>query len=171
MRPVFLAVMLAVDFALAACGPVNVFKKSGPATLAGKTLAAAVLRESNRVRQAAGLSTLRTSPALEQAADEHARFLMANIPPGQKLPAALAHYDFAGRSTAVMLADSLSSSAEIVAVLPCDQSAAPNVLRVWMASPGHRQKLLGPWQLAGAGAAKAADGSWYVVEWLGSSRS
>ena len=171
MKAVFLTVMLAVDFALAACGSVKVFKKPGAASLEGKSLATAVFRESNRIRQAAGLSTLRSNPALEQAADEHARFLMANIPPGQKLTAALAHYDFAGRSTAVMLSNSMSSSAEIVAVLPCGQSAAGNVLRVWMASPGHRRKLLAPWQVAGAGAAQAADGTWYVVEWMANTSS
>lgn len=61
----------------------------------------------------------------------------------------------------------MTLTAEIVAAMPPGQSSPSSIVAAWLGSSGHRAKLLGNWEFAGAGAAKAADGTWYVVEWFG----
>lgn len=128
------------------------------------------MEATNRTRQSNGLPALKYDAALAKAAEDQARFLVANVPPGGQMSKAVAHSNFEGRSVAVMMANSMSSTSEIVAAMPRGQSDPSSILSAWLASPGHRGKLLGSWKLGGAGAARAADGSWFVVEWFGNPR-
>ena len=128
-----------------------------------------VFQESNRVRGSKGLRLLPSSAALSDAAETHARFLVANVPLGEPMPKSIIHYDFPARSAAVMRANSMNLTAEIVVAMPPGQASPPAVVSAWMASAGHLGKILGSWNLTGVGAAKAADGTWYVVQWFGNS--
>jgi len=139
-------------------------------TSGGKALASRVLEASNRTRHSNGLPALKFNSALAKAAEDQARFLAANVPSGGQMSKTVAHSNFGGRSVAVMTANSMSSTAEIVAVMPRGQSEPSSIISAWLASFGHRGKLLGPWALGGAGAAKGPDGTWFVVEWFGNSR-
>jgi len=151
------------------CSTISVSKNLPPVSQDGKSLGMRVFQESNRVRGSKGLRQLPSNSALSEAAETHARFLVANVPLGKPMPKSIVHYDFAGRSTAVMRANSMNLTAEILVAMPPGQASPSAIVAAWMASAGHRGKLLGSWDLTGVGAAKAADGTWYVVQWFGNS--
>jgi uncharacterized protein YkwD len=44
-----------------------------------------------------------------------------------------------------------------------DEVAAA-AMRGWLKSPRHRKNLQGPFELTGIGAARAADGTWYLTQ-------
>ena len=155
---------------LSSCSSVTYSTSLPPPSPEGRSLSVGVLQETNHARRSNGLSPLASNAALAKAAEDQARFLVANVPLGGVMSKATAHHDFGDRSVAVMRANSMTSTAEIVAAMPRGQSAPANVVRVWLASPGHRGKVLGAWSQAGAGAARAADGTWFVVEWFGNFR-
>lgn len=46
---------------------------------------------------------------------------------------------------------------------PADRTAA-TAMNGWMKSPIHRENLLGPYELTGAGVARAADGTYYYTQ-------
>ncbi len=155
---------------LSSCTSISVSTNLPPPTQEGESLASSVLQEANRVRGSKGLRSLPSNAALANAAETHARFLVANVPPGKPLPKSIAHYNFPARSTTVMLANSMSLNAEIVAAMPRGMTSPPAVVAAWLSSTGHRAKLLGNWDLTGVGAAKSSDGTLYVVQWFGNSR-
>ncbi len=170
LRPLALGLLLKGVTFLASCASPS-YSSSLPAPSSeGKALASRVLEASNRTRQSNGLPALKFNPALAKAAGDQARFLVANVPPGGQMSKSVAHSNFGGRSVAVMMANSMSSTSEIVAAMPRGQGESSNIISAWLASPGHRGKLLGPWTFGGAGAAKASDGIWFVVEWFGNPR-
>lgn len=155
---------------LSSCFSPPISKNLPAASSEGKALASNVQKESNRVRGVNGLGTLSSNPALTAAAETQARFLVANVAPGKPMPKAIVHYDFPARSTRVMRENSMTLTAEIVVAMPPGRPSPSSVVSAWMASSGHRAKLLGSWDLTGTGAAKAADGTWFVVQWFAKSR-
>ncbi|OYU99084.1 MAG: hypothetical protein CFE26_26400 [Verrucomicrobiales bacterium VVV1] len=167
----FLIEMITAAFlGLSSCTSVSVSRNLPPPSQDGKSLAGRVMQEANRVRGSNSLRSLPSSSALENAAETHARFLVANVPTGKPMPKSIVHCDFPTRSTTVMRANSMSLSAEIVVAMPPGMTSPSAVVAAWLGSPGHRAKLLGTWDLTGVGAAKAPDGTWYVVQWFGNSR-
>lgn len=165
-----IVVSVGIGLGLTSCTSPSISKNLPPASQDGQALAARVLLESNRVRGASGLRALPSNPALSHAAETHARFLVANVPPGKPMSKSLAHYEFPPRSTSVMRAHSMTLTAEIVVAMPAGMKSPSAVVAAWLGSAGHRAKLMGSWDLTGVGAAKASDGTWYVVQWFGISR-
>lgn len=109
----------------------------------------------NAHRRSRGLRTLRRGAALERSAVWKARHMARN--------GYLSHTDLPGRRT---LAQRLRSCGfagrgwgEVLAV---GQRRARAVVRAWLSSPGHRVVLESrSWRTAGAGVARARDGTLY----------
>lgn len=98
----------------------------------------ALLRELNRERAAHGLRRLQADRRLQRAADAHCRdMLRADF---------FAHESSDGRSMAARVSHYRPSArlGETLAYVPGGRSAARDVVRMWMRSPGHRTAVLSP---------------------------
>jgi len=137
------------------------------ATLAGLSAAAdpsdadverAVAAAVNRHREERGLEPLGWSDAAAELARQHSGDMAAGR-------VGFGHDGFEQRERILRSEAGASGIAENVA----HQSAkTPSVsdaaVAGWIASPAHRRNLEGPYQLAGVGASRGADGSVYLTE-------
>jgi len=121
-----------------------------------QALRGAVLNGVNAERARAGVAPLRQSPALEAAAQDHA----CHIANRQQLT----HRSglFSGLSGRLRRAGYAFSSAN--ENLAAGQTSTAQVMRSWMASPGHRTNILAPAARdLGVGVAFGADRQLYWV--------
>jgi uncharacterized protein YkwD len=142
------------------------------ASMGVKRFSRAVLRAQNRQRRAHGLRPLRGSRSLGRAATRHARDMVRRNYFG--------HVSFGGRTVGDRVARTgyarrFKVGENLFYGLPRRPSPR-KVVAAWMASPGHRHKMLNPaWQEVGIGAIMrppfGARGGVTVVAVFGSRRA
>jgi uncharacterized protein YkwD len=161
--------ILLLSLLLTSCGPVGVLPpgagSSAPAVGAGDYagVSAALAAEANRVRVQNGVQRLEVDPTLNRAATEYAAELAvrrvvdhASSTPGretmtQRITAAGGAWQRAAENLAKVR-------------VPGEQ-VAPDVIRMWLGSPGHSRNLLDRGMTrTGAGVARDPGGYWYVVQ-------
>lgn len=164
LRPALL--VLAAACAAPSTQPADPLLDGGP--VRPHTVVDDVVEESNRVRVQNGAQRLTVHPALERTAASHAQELLrrrvldheSDDPARRTLAQRLALEDITawrriGENLATVLNPQLGPAREIV--------------RLWLGSPGHRANLLERgFEETGVGAARAPDGTWYVVQVYGS---
>jgi hypothetical protein len=108
-----------------------------------------MLAELNRARAASGLPTLVEDARLSASAGSWAATMAAS--------GMLIHGDSAARIGPIFPG---RAHGEVIAA---GQSTAAQAVGDWLSSPGHRRQILGPYDVAGHGSARAADGTTYWV--------
>lgn len=134
-----------------------------PGAVADRRLAAAVLAQANQARRQSGVARLRADRALDGMAESFSRELARR---GE-----LSHESTV--STRRMLADRLrasgarvgASAQNVARSVEAEPILPAQVVVGWMRDPASRAALVRPeFALAGTGAARADDGTWYIVQ-------
>ncbi len=118
-------------------------------------LPAEVLKLINEHRAGMGLGPLKMNTTISQAAEKHSRNMAT-----KKIP--FGHDGFDGRMKG--LRDQLKNVtgwAENVAYGP---QTAPEVVDMWLHSPGHKKNIEGDYNITGIGIVKGADGEPYYTQ-------
>jgi uncharacterized protein YkwD len=139
-----------------------------PQPVVAQDPAAAVLAQANVERRRAGLDTLERHEALDRAAREHAEELArrntldhTSIDPARATMEQ--RIELAGVVSFRRLGENLAFSSH--RAVPLHEL----VVSLWLDSEGHRENLLERrFDRAGTGVARAANGTWYVVQLYGS---
>lgn len=122
------------------------------------TLEHEVTSRVNAYRRSRGLPLLVHDDYLASLAREHSTMMAS----GRRK---LGHQGFEARARQIQEQVVARSVSENVAFnnYPPDAAAA-NVVDGWIESPGHHANLIGAYNRAGVGAARSADGKWYVTQ-------
>lgn len=125
------------------------------------------VREANRVRAQAGLTSLTRHDALDRAARDHVRELVRRrvLDHGSVDPARATlalRLELAGVTAWRMIGENLAS------LLNPRIEPGREIVRLWLDSPPHRANLLAPeFDSVGSAAVRTDDGTWYVVQVYG----
>lgn len=120
-------------------------------------LEAAVLRAVNEHRRATGRAALVPDPQLAALARGHSEEMARR--------GRLDHAGFRERVAKFGRDAQVSAAAENVAqLLAGDDDLAARALEHWLASRSHRRNLEGSYARCGVGAARGADGRWYLTQ-------
>jgi uncharacterized protein YkwD len=120
-------------------------------------LARNILDLVNRHRTARGLPALTADPRIGREAQRHSAAMAAGSTP-------LGHAGFPDRIAALRRVMSCGSSAENVASSLGYDEPAPEIVRGWLASRGHRANIEGRYERTGIGVTRSATGKLYVTQ-------
>ena len=130
---------------------------AAPPPLSEATLEGQVVEAVNRYRTTHGLPALTSDPRIARAARQHSADMARSAVP-------FGHTGFADRVAALRRVMSFGASAENVASSLGYDDPAPDILRGWLASSGHRQTIEGPYDTTGVGVARSSSGKLYVTQ-------
>lgn len=111
----------------------------------------------NRYRTTRGLPALALDPRIRREARRHSAAMASGSRP-------FGHGGFADRVAALRRVMSCTSSAENIASSQGHRNPAPEVVRGWLASSGHRSSIEGHYDITGIGVARSATGKVYVTQ-------
>ena len=158
------AVAGALAFALLATAalPPRAFAGTADSTYGRTTLSDATLERSifslvNRYRAARGLRMLALDPEISRVARRHSVAMAAHARD-------IGHEGFDDRVLILRRALDTRRTAENVAMNRGYSDPAAEALRGWIASPGHRRNMDGPYEATGIGVARNADGELYFTQ-------
>jgi len=140
-----------------ACSPADVRTKPDPPTIGTAALERAVFALVNRHRRSLGLRPLADDSAITRQARLHSAAMA-----GGKTP--LGHSGFDDRVTTLRRVLAARRTAENVAFNQGHRDPAEVAVRGWLASPGHRENIEGPYELTGVGVASNAKGEVYFTQ-------
>jgi uncharacterized protein YkwD len=121
------------------------------------TLERQVVELVNHHRTARGLPALAADPRIAREARRHSADMASGAVP-------FGHTGFADRVAALRRVMSCGASAENVASSLGYQDPAPDILRGWLASSGHRKTIEGAYDTTGVGVARSPSGKLYVTQ-------
>lgn len=134
---------------------------SNPPTANGATLEARLEREIfdlvNRHRIARGLPALALDPRIGREARRHSTAMAAGSRP-------FGHDGFPERMAALRRVMSCNASAENVSSSLGYRDPAPEVVRKWLESTGHRTNIEGRYDVTGIGVKRSATGKLYFTQ-------
>lgn len=146
------------------CGPAfpqrasrstEVGEQDAPAT--DQALERTIFSLVNRRRVDRGLRALVLDPEISRVARRHSAAMAAHEYP-------LGHEGFDDRAHSLLRATRARRTAENVAVNHGYRNPAAEAVRGWIASPGHRVNLEGPYEITGIGVARNATGELYFTQ-------
>lgn len=150
--------------ALAGCIPVPVPVPLPPASRPPPTaepapaaaLEAEIHQRVNRYRASRGLAPLRHDERVAELARRHSAAMAAGR-------VSFGHDGFAQRAAAVQALFPVAALSENVAYNSGPDPAA-RIAEQWLASPGHRDNIVGPSDVTGIGVARTAAGVYYATQ-------
>jgi uncharacterized protein YkwD len=151
------AIALLTLFLSDACSPANVRTTPDPPTTESAALERAVSALVNHHRRSLGLPPLTEDATITRQARLHSAAMAAGrTPPG--------HAGFADRVATLRRVMAARRTAENVAFNQGHRDPAAVAVRGWLASPGHRENIEGPYELTGVGVASNAKGEVYFTQ-------
>jgi uncharacterized protein YkwD len=111
----------------------------------------------NQHRTARGLPVLTLDSHVTREARRHSTEMARGATP-------FGHAGFADRIAALRRVMSCGSAAENVASSLGYQSPAPDIMRGWLASSGHRKNIEGAYDTTGVGVARSRTGKLFVTQ-------
>jgi uncharacterized protein YkwD len=144
----------ALAVVLAFVVPAVAFATDGPHVAPADRLESAVLDELNLVRLEHGLRQLRMSPSLTEAADHHS---LAMVKAGYFAHESPDGSHFARRIKSFYKPGAVGRKWTVGENLiwRAERLTARTAVAAWLASPGHRENLLGPFREVGISAVRA----------------
>jgi uncharacterized protein YkwD len=121
------------------------------------TLEHQVLDLVNGHRMARGLPALAPDARIAREARRHSADMARGV-------TRFGHTGFADRIAALRRVMSCGASAENVASSVGADDPAPDILRGWLASSGHRQSMEGPYDTTGVGVARSPSGKLFYTQ-------
>ena len=116
-----------------------------------------VVERVSRHRRARGLAPLALDARVAQQARLHSEAMAAGKTP-------FGHDGFPARVAALRRVTAVRSTAENVALNAGARDPAADAVQGWLASPGHRENIEGPYALTGVGVASNAKGEVYLTQ-------